>query len=141
VSPSRPDRTEQWRRGGRFVAVGLANTVATYAIFVLLGLLIPPEAAYTVAFLIGLAWVSLGTSRFVFRSRGRPWRIVSFAAVYLVMYLIGRIIVELLARRRPLARRREHRDHRRHDPAGVPRRTRHLPCRIRERVRSIPCPQ
>jgi putative flippase GtrA len=97
VSPSRPDRTEQWRRGGRFVAVGLANTVATYAIFVLLGLLIPPEAAYTVAFLIGLAWVSLGTSRFVFRSRGRPWRIVSFAAVYLVMYLIGRIIVELLA--------------------------------------------
>jgi putative flippase GtrA len=97
VSPSAPDRTEEWRRGGRFLVVGLANTVVTYAIFVVLGLLIPPEVAYTVAFLVGLLWVSLGTSRFVFRSRGRPWRIVSFAAVYLVMYAIGRVIVELLA--------------------------------------------
>lgn len=84
-------------RGGRFLVVGLANTVVTYSIFVALGLLIPPEAAYTVAFLVGLAWVSLGTSRFVFRSRGRPWRIVSFAAVYLVVYVVGRVIVELLA--------------------------------------------
>lgn len=96
MSPSPAERTEQWRRGGRFLVVGLANTVVTYAIFVVLGLLIPPEAAYTIAFLIGLAWVSLGTSRFVFRSRGRPWRIVSFAAVYLVMYVIGRVIIELL---------------------------------------------
>ena len=71
--------------------------MVTYSIFVVLGLMIPPEAAYTIAFLVGLAWVSLGTSRFVFRSRGRPWRIVSFAAVYLVMYLVGRVIVELLA--------------------------------------------
>lgn len=96
MSPSLPERTEQWRRGGRFLVVGLANTVATYSIFVVLGLLIPPEAAYTVAFLVGLAWVSFGTSRFVFRSRGRPWRIASFAAVYLVMYVVGRVIVELL---------------------------------------------
>lgn len=71
--------------------------MVTYAIFVGLGLVIPPEAAYTVAFLVGLVWVSLGTSRFVFRSRGRPWRIVSFAAVYLVLYVVGRVIVELLA--------------------------------------------
>jgi putative flippase GtrA len=84
-------------RGGRFLVVGLANTVVTYSIFVVLGLLIPPEAAYTAAFLVGLVWVSLGTSRFVFRSRGRPWRIVSFAAVYLVVYVVGRVIVELLA--------------------------------------------
>ncbi len=69
----------------------------TYSIFVVLGLLIPPEAAYTIAFLVGLVWVSLGTSRFVFRSRGRPWRVVLFAAVYLVVYVIGRVIVELLA--------------------------------------------
>ena len=97
MSPSPPDRTEEWRRGGRFLVVGLANTAVTYAIFVVLGLLIAPEAAYTIAFLVGLLWVSLGTSRFVFRSRGRPWRIVSFAAVYLVMYAIGRVLVEVLA--------------------------------------------
>lgn len=97
MSPSLPDRTDEWRRGGRFLVVGLANTAVTYSIFVVLGLVIPPEAAYTVAFLVGLVWVSLGTSRFVFRSRGQPWRIVAFGAVYLVLYAIGRVIIELLA--------------------------------------------
>lgn len=77
--------------------------MVTYAIFVGLGLVIPPEAAYTIAFAVGLVWVSLGTSRFVFRSRGRPWRIVSFAAVYLVLYAVGRVIVELLAPVGPFA--------------------------------------
>ena len=82
----------------RYLGVGAVNTVATYAIFVLLGLVITPGWAYTVAYLVGLVWVVFGSSRFVFGG-GRPWQLVLFAAWYLAVYGVGRLVVLLIAPR------------------------------------------
>jgi len=81
----------------RFLLVGGANTLATYAIFIVLGLFMPAWIAYTIAFAIGLAWVVFGSSRFVFRGEHGRRRLLLFAGWYLVIYAIGRVIIALIA--------------------------------------------
>lgn len=83
-------------RALRFLVVGGLNTLGTYAIFFLLGLVIPPWIAYTVAFGLGLLWTSLASSRLVFRVRFRVPRVAAFAAFYLVVYGLGRLVIHLL---------------------------------------------
>jgi len=81
----------------RFLVVGGINTLVTYAIFVGLGLVIPPSIAYLVAFVLGLAWVVFGSSRFVFRaSGGGPGRLVAFAALYLIVLGLGQLVIHLV---------------------------------------------
>jgi putative flippase GtrA len=84
------------RQALRFLLVGGLNTVGTYAIFVLLGLVMDPGVAYTIAFLIGLAWVVFGSSRLVFRSEHGSRRLLMFLAWYLVIYAIGRGIIAVM---------------------------------------------
>ena len=81
----------------RFLLVGGANTLATYAIFIVLGLFIPAWIAYTIAFAIGLAWVVFGSSKFVFRGEHGRRRLLLFAGWYLVIYAIGRVVIALIA--------------------------------------------
>jgi putative flippase GtrA len=80
----------------RFLIVGGTNTLITYAIFVALGLIIDPGIAFTIAFVIGLVWVTAGSSRFVFRGATSARRIAIFLGWYLFIYAIGRLIVHLL---------------------------------------------
>jgi putative flippase GtrA len=80
----------------RFLVVGGSNTLITYAIFVLLGLVIDSGLAFTIAFLIGLVWVTFGSSRFVFQGGTSFKRIVVFLSWYLVIYAIGRLIVHFI---------------------------------------------
>jgi putative flippase GtrA len=80
----------------RYLAVGAANTLVTYAVFIGLGLVIPAWIAYTVAFLLGLLWVVFGTSRIVFRMKGSPLRLVAFAAWYLLLYGCGQLVIALI---------------------------------------------
>lgn len=80
----------------RFLLVGGANTLLTYAVFIGLGLIIPPGVAYTIAFALGLAWVVFGSSRVVFRARMNWKRLVSFAAWYLLVYGVGQLVVQLV---------------------------------------------
>lgn len=91
--------TPAWRRVPqlvKFVIIGGINTLLTYAIFIGLGLLIEPWIAYTIAFAVGLAWTSIGSSRFVFGARFALTRILLFAGCYLVIYGIGRVIIQLV---------------------------------------------
>ena len=78
---------------GRFLLVGLANTFATYAVFVALGMVLAPAVGYTIAYAIGLLWTVFGTSRCVFRARW-SWRVVAFGAWYLALYALGRLVLE-----------------------------------------------
>lgn len=80
----------------RFIIIGGINTLLTYAIFVGLGLLIAPWAAYTIAFAIGLAWTSIGSSRFVFGAGFTVTRILLFAGCYVVIYGVGRVIIHFI---------------------------------------------
>ena len=55
--------------GLRFLASGAINTLATYAVYLGLQLFMPYQAAYAIAFALGIAlsyWISLA---FVFRER------------------------------------------------------------------------
>ena len=79
----------------RFLLIGGTNTLLTYAIFVGLGLLIEPWIAYTIAFALGLAWTSIGSSRFVFRASFALRRILLFAGCYLVIYGVGRVLIRV----------------------------------------------
>jgi putative flippase GtrA len=87
----------------RFLVVGGLNTLLTYAIFFLLGLVLPAWLAYTIAYAVGLVWVAVGTSRLVFDFRGSWQRPVLFAAWYLALYGIGQLVIAIIAPRDPAA--------------------------------------
>lgn len=89
-------RDRQFAQILRFLIVGGSNTLVTYAIFVLLGLVIEPWIAYTIAFAIGLVWVALGSSRFVFRARFSLTRVLIFIGCNLVVYGIGQLLIRLV---------------------------------------------
>lgn len=86
----------------RFVLVGGVNTLATFALFFALALLIPVDIAYTVAFLLGLAWVVMGSSRLVFGGRHSLVRLLTFAMAYLAIYLVGRLLIWVIDPNDPL---------------------------------------
>jgi len=85
------------RQALRFLLVGGANTLATYAIFIALGLFMPAWLAYTIAFAIGLAWVVFGSSRYVFKGEHGKRKLLMFAGWYLVVYAVGRVVIALIA--------------------------------------------
>lgn len=80
----------------RFLVLGGMNTLLTYAIFIGLGLVMPAWIAYTIAYVAGLAWTTLGSSRFVFRARFSGRRVLLFTAWYLFMFGIGQLVIRLV---------------------------------------------
>lgn len=96
MTDSRTPRTEVARQVIRFLILGGTNTLITYAIFVGLGLLIPAWVAYTVAFSLGLAWTTLGASRFVFRANRSLKRILLFLVWYLMVFGVGQLLIRLV---------------------------------------------
>ncbi len=86
----------------RFLLVGGANTLVTYVIFFLLGLVIPAWIAYAVAFALGLVWTSLASSRLVFRVRFSWVRVLGFVAFYLAVFGVGQLVIHLISPSTPL---------------------------------------
>jgi len=82
----------------RFLAGGVANTTLTYALFVTLGLLMPPLAAYTISYVAGIGLSYLINTLFVFRTRASLRSALQFPGVYLVQYCLGLAILALLTR-------------------------------------------
>jgi len=85
------------RQAVRFLIVGGANTLATYAIFIVLGLFMQAWIAYTIAFALGIAWVVFGSSKFVYKGEHGPRRMIIFAAWYIAIYAIGRVLIYFIA--------------------------------------------
>jgi putative flippase GtrA len=81
----------------RFLLIGGSNTFISYAIFVALGLVIEPWLAYTIAFAVGLAWTSVGSSWFVFRSAFSWRKIAIFVACYVVVWGFGQLVIWLIS--------------------------------------------
>ena len=90
----------------RFLVVGIANTAASYVIYLLLLLVVDYRAAYTVAFVAGLAGGYLMHARFVFGARpgarSAASYLVTYAAMYLVSLLVIYVAVDGLAVPKPL---------------------------------------
>lgn len=73
----------------RFLAAGMANTAATYAVYLVLLAPLGYGLAYSVAFASGIALSYLLGTRFVFRVSGSLRRAMAFPLVYFAQYLAG----------------------------------------------------
>lgn len=73
----------------RFLAVGAANTIASYAIYLLSLAIVDYRVAYTIAFVAGLVGGYLAHARFVFDARPGARSAASYVAIYGAMYLVS----------------------------------------------------
>jgi putative flippase GtrA len=79
----------------RFLAVGGFNTLATGGIFLALSSVTAPALAYTVAFLVGIAFAVVVTPRLVFRTRASRSQGIGYMVWYLAIYAFGLGLVYL----------------------------------------------
>ena len=81
----------------RFGLLGGTNTAVTTGAFYVLSLVMPAQAAFTIVYAAGIAFVTLTTPRFVF-GRGASWgRRLGLAGWYVAVYLTGLGVVSLLS--------------------------------------------
>jgi len=87
------DRPYDVRRSiPRFVALGAANTIGTFLMFVGLQHVLTVGLAYTSAFATGLAFSTAVTARVVFGTRTTRGRQARYACCYLVIYGVGFLV-------------------------------------------------
>lgn len=77
----------------RFLVVGGANTAASYAVYLLLLLVVDYGFAYTVAYVAGLVSGYLMHARFVFGARLGVRSMASYLATYAAMYLVSLLVL------------------------------------------------
>lgn len=83
----------------RFLAGGIANTLATLLLYWALLTILPPHPAYATSFVAGIGLSYLVNTGFVFGAR-RSWgNLVAFPLVYLVGYGAGALVLELATAR------------------------------------------
>jgi putative flippase GtrA len=80
----------------RFLIAGAINTIASYAIFLLLLWFMPYLAAYTISYVIGVAISYVLLTSFVFPTPRRVATALRFPLVYVAQYLIGSAVIVLL---------------------------------------------
>ncbi|HST56610.1 MAG TPA: GtrA family protein [Solirubrobacteraceae bacterium] len=80
----------------RFLITGVLNTVVTGALLVIAAHWIKLEVAYTIVFMFGLAFTTVATGRYVFRSHLSVYAATRFVAWYLCVYLVGVAVLHLL---------------------------------------------
>ena len=77
----------------RFLVFGLLNTVATFAVFVALGLITVPSIAYGAAFLLGLFVVYKFSNKWVFRGKESIPTKVGYVLWYLAVFALGQTLI------------------------------------------------
>lgn len=92
--PAEPAAQPRRSYFARFLLSGAANTLATYALYLLLLAPLGHRIAYTLAFASGLALAYALNRAFVFRSHA-GWRsVAALPLIYLLQYAAGLAIVE-----------------------------------------------
>lgn len=79
----------------RFVAAGVFNTAVTGALLSLLATVMDPRAAYSIAFVVGIALSLVLAGTFVFRSSITRGRAVAYVLWYLTVYAVGLGVLHL----------------------------------------------
>jgi putative flippase GtrA len=85
------------REIGRFLVVGAINTAGSLALFVLLSTFLDPRVAYAIAFAAGIAFTTLMSSRFVFRTNPPARSKGLFVLWYLAVFALGELVVHGVA--------------------------------------------
>jgi putative flippase GtrA len=84
------------RQGWRFLLVGGTNTALTFVVLAVLAEFLDRRVAFTIAFVLGLAYAAAFTGRFVFGAAGSRARTAAFVAWYLGVYLAGLLAVQVI---------------------------------------------
>lgn len=86
---------ERGRRWMLFLVGGGLNTALTWGVYLLLGLLMTYQAAYLVAYVIGVAFSYFFNALFVFRAP-LSWRAaMAYPSVYLVQYVAAALLLRV----------------------------------------------
>jgi hypothetical protein len=80
----------------RFILLGGANTLGTTAAFYALAAVLPARIAFTVVYLVGLAFVVVFTPGYVFGSRSSWLRRLLLALWYVGTYAVGIGVISVL---------------------------------------------
>jgi len=87
----------------RFLASGTVNTLASYAVYLLLLQVMPYLLAYTIAYAFGIVLSYALMTRFVFRAPPRWSTAVRFPLIYVAQYALGSGTIYLLVERAHVA--------------------------------------
>ena len=80
----------------RFVIGGAVNTTITYAVYLMLELVMPPGVAYTLVYVFGICLSYAINTYFVFHTKGTVRSGLQYPLVYAAQYLIGLAVLTLL---------------------------------------------
>lgn len=84
------------KRWAKFLLGGLANTGFSYAVYLLLKLVLPYQVAYFLAYVVGVVFSYVVNSLLVFRVPLSWRRFLAFPVVYVVQYVSGALLLSLL---------------------------------------------
>jgi hypothetical protein len=82
----------------RYALVGALNTGFSVLLYQLLAFVLSPGWSFTIAYVAGLALAAVAYPTVVFRKGWRPVDGVKVIAVYLVLYGVGRVVLDILSR-------------------------------------------
>ncbi len=88
-------------RGGeaiRYALVGASNTLLSVLLYQLLVFVLSPGWSFTIAYVAGLAFAAIAYPTVVFRQGWRPIDGIKVVLVYLVLYGLGRVVLDILSR-------------------------------------------
>ena len=80
----------------RFLVVGCANFIITYAIYLLALLVLEYHIAFGISFISGLLFTSIATIHHTFRTNLKIIRIFAYGAYYLLYFLLNINLINLL---------------------------------------------
>jgi putative flippase GtrA len=78
-----------WRQFLRFLQVGVANTVGTYLLYLLLILVIPYVVAYSIVFVVGVLFSAWLNARHSFSTRLTGRTLTRFVVIYVINYALS----------------------------------------------------
>jgi putative flippase GtrA len=80
----------------RFALIGVANTGLTYLVFALLSVFIHYTISYTVAYVFGIFFSYFLNTHFAFGKKPSLKRMFAYPLVYIVQYVVGVVLLQLL---------------------------------------------
>lgn len=80
----------------RFFAVGVANFVFTYVVYLSALLVLDYKIAFAVSFVAGLLFTSVMTIRHIFTTQLTILRVVTYGLYYLMYFFVNIRLIELL---------------------------------------------
>jgi putative flippase GtrA len=84
------------RQFASYIAIGAANTLLSFALYVVLQMFTPYWLAYSLSFVAGVAFLFVANARIVFAVPATAAVAARFVAAYLLSYLVGLATIVVL---------------------------------------------